>query len=64
MRDGQQQVSFRQRAEQDQPVERRRRHDQDERFVSLEWQRVPGRLVALVGGLLSLQAVSIGAESQ
>jgi hypothetical protein len=64
MRDGQQQVGFRQRAEQDQVVKRLRRQDQGERLVSLEWGCVPGWLLPLLGSLVSLQAVRIGAESQ
>lgn len=64
MRDGQQQVGFRQRAAWDQVVERLRCQDQGERFVSLEWRLVPERLVPLLGGVVSLQAVGIGAEWQ
>jgi hypothetical protein len=64
MWDGQQQVGFRQRAEQDQVFKRLRRQDQGERLVSLEWGCVPGWLLALLGGLGSNQAVRIGAESR
>ena len=64
MRDGQQQVGSRQHAAWDQIVERLRCQDQGERFVSLEWRRLPERLVPLLGGVVSLQAVDIGAESQ
>jgi hypothetical protein len=62
MGDGQQQ-GFRQRTEQDQVVGRLRCQAQGERFVSLEWRRIPERLVRLLGGVVSLQAVGIGAES-
>ena len=62
MWDGQQQVGFRQRAEQDQVVKRLRRQDQGERLVSLEWGCVPGWLVALLGSFVSNQAVRIRAE--
>jgi hypothetical protein len=64
MRDGQQQVGFRQCAAWDQVVERLRCQDQGEWFVSLQWWCVPGRVLPLLGGFVSLQAVRIGAESQ
>jgi hypothetical protein len=63
MRDGQQQVGFRQCSEQHQVVERLRCQDQGERFVSPEWRRVPERLVPLLGGVVSCEAVGVGAES-
>jgi hypothetical protein len=62
MRDGQQQV-VRQHAPWDQVVERLRCQDQGERFVSPEWRRVPERLVPLLGGVVSCEAVGVGAES-